>query len=158
MLQDFLLPVLASQQSDSYLEYSTQSGRRKTLVGFEQNRFGWDHAEAAAYLMRDWKFPEELIACVLLHHQGLSVLANKSYGRTAAGAVAIAALMPDFFQQHPDGITELVRLEIAWPVFNLVEIAKRVEAIFLESAGKPGRQHITFLRRVQKSPVCGHAS
>ncbi|WP_166820259.1 HDOD domain-containing protein [Thalassoroseus pseudoceratinae] len=155
MLQDFILPILTSQEADVYLDFSVQDGPRKPLSKFEHDRFGWDHAEAAAYLMRDWDFPEELIACVLLHHQGLATLANKSYGRTAAGAVAIAALMPDFFQQQPDGITELVRLEIAWPEFNLLEIAERVESVFHESAGADGRQHITFFRRVQKSPVCG---
>ena len=155
MLQDFLLPALTSQECETYLDFSVQNKPRKSLSAFERHVFGWDHAEAAAYLMREWSFPEDLIACVLLHHQGLAALANKSYGRTAVGAVAIAALMPDFFHQHPDGLTELVRLEIAWPVLNLVELAERVEILFHETAGADGRQHITFLHRVQKSPVCG---
>ncbi len=155
MLQDFLLPILTSQECETYLDFSVQSKPRKSLPNFERDRLGWDHAEAAAYLMREWNFPEDLIACVVLHHQGLAALANKHYGRTAVGAVAIAALMPDFFHQNPDGLTELVRLEIAWPVLNLVEVAERVEDLFYETAGADGRQHITFFHRVQKSPVCG---
>ncbi len=71
------------------------------LTAFEQETWGWDHALAAGQIMVNWQFPDDLIGCVLYHHQGLEILSDPSLGRTALGAVALAGLLPDFFSKPP---------------------------------------------------------
>lgn len=146
MLQDCLLPALSNELYEPYLEFlgrSPHSMRR--LVEFELERYGWTHAEAAAAVMRNWGFPDDLVCCVALHHRGLSLLTDPDFGRTSAAAVAVAALMPCALRQVPDGMDELQRLEQAWPAFRLDGISRQVEAEYQQLA--PGQSNPFSFRR-----------
>lgn len=77
MLQDFLLPVLTTALFEQYTDYVDQQQRTPQLLcSYEQKRFGWDHATAAAQVALQWGFPDELICCLYLHHQGLALAAG----------------------------------------------------------------------------------
>lgn len=151
MLQDFLLPVLTNELVESYVHFANQDRQQAlTLSQFEDNQWGWDHALATGQLMVDWKFPDDLVCCVLHHHQGLDILSNPQLGRSAAAAVAIAGLLPDFFHQVPQGLDRLIKLDIAWPAFQLAERLHRVSREFEESERTDGANHMTFLKRYEK--------
>ena len=135
MLQDFLVPVLTNELDQHYLQYlKQQQSAPVELAHFEQQVFGWNHAEAGARVMFDLQFPDDLVCCVLLHHHGLPILADKDLGRTAATAVALAALMPDSLRQVPDGVEQLGKLDEIWKVFNLRKIADEVFEAHSEQA------------------------
>ncbi|MBW3543576.1 MAG: HDOD domain-containing protein [Planctomycetes bacterium] len=80
------------------------------LVDFEAARFGWNHAVAAGWLVHSWKLPDELVCCLVFHHQWSRVIADPTLGRTSAAAVAISALLPDPLLQEPQGVANLKAL------------------------------------------------
>ncbi len=147
MLQDFLLPTLSSERLDQYVAFGEQQDREPgDLVVFEKQVFGWDHALAAARMAHDWGLPAQLVCCIGMHHQGLEMLRHPELARTPVAAVAIGALMPEPFRQHPGGFELLDRLDAAWPKFDLVEFGERVAEDFAEfSNGAEGTS--AFARR-----------
>ena len=150
LLQDCLLPVLSNEMADFYLSYLSQDdGQRIGLVEFEQQHLGWDHTIATAQLLDVWGFSADLICCVRLHHMGLPALQDEVLGRTAAAAVAVAALMPDPLRQTPTGLQQLISLDGIWPQLNLAEVAGRV-ADGLKELTPLASQHITLERRLER--------
>jgi HD-like signal output (HDOD) protein len=131
MLQDFLLPLLSDEMPEKYGQFlDRQSKTPGDFAALEQEAFGWNHAFAAGNLMWDWGFPDDLICAVLLHHRGLSILADKDLAKTAVAAVNIASLLPDPWNQAPGGVDLLTRLAARWPALDLPAIAERVEPVF----------------------------
>ncbi len=152
MLQDFLLPILTSESLETYLDFTTQQETSPVnLYEFEQQVFGWDHALAAAYVMRDWGFPDDLICCVAMHNKGLFILKDAQLASTCVAAVALAGLMPDALRQTPDGLDQLIRLEKAWPKFNLLKIASQVENDFHESSPSSAANWFSLRHRSEKA-------
>ena len=91
MLQDFLLPILSRELFDQYLQFTvSQDSTPCILSSYELEHFSWNHCEAAAHVMLDWSFPDDLICSVYLHHEGLKILTDDKLGRTPAAAVAVA--------------------------------------------------------------------
>jgi serine/threonine-protein kinase len=128
LLQDYLIPVVTNDLDAAYLEFiQTRDRQPANICEFEQHKFGWDHALAGACLALRWKLPEDLVCCILFHHQGLRILTNPQLGRTAAAAVAIAALLPDQLRQCYQGLEQLLLLETKWPAFRLEELAEQVD-------------------------------
>ena len=124
LLHDLLLPVLTDAYSDDYRKFDH---REEDLVDFEQKHFGWTHAALLARLMHDWGFPDELTACVALHHETDRVLGDPALSRSTAAAVVIAALLPDAMQQSPQGVDRLLTLQDQYPRFVCLDVAARVE-------------------------------
>lgn len=150
LLQDFLLPVLGNELSDIYLEHlQADSTTRPPLVQLERKRLGWDHAQAAAALLLGWGLPDDLVCCVALHHQGLTVLHDQILGRTAVAAIAVAALIPDPLRQTSDGLEQLVMLDAIWPKLRLTETAAHVAAQLAELTPLSA-QHATLSRRLER--------
>ncbi len=149
MLQDFLLPLITNQMLDDYLEFTGNRDSFTNLVAFERQKFGWDHAEAAAQVMYSWEFPDELICCVYFHHHGLKILKDEKLGKTSAAAVAISSLIPDALRQETDSLQKLIDLEKEWDELELLPIAERVNAEFEEMSD--ARNHFTFLRVYQNA-------
>lgn len=134
LLQDFLLPVLSSELYEPYVAFVDQRPQQpESLCDFEQQKFGWNHAVAAACLAHRWKLPDELVCCILFHHHGLQVLADPKLARSPIGAVALSALLPDQLRQQFFGLEQLVMLQRKWPAFQLEEMVKKVDAEHSES-------------------------
>jgi len=158
MLHDFLLPLLCNELFDRYFAFAqTPENVRRPLSDYERQVQGWDHGLAAAQVMIDWSFPDDLICCVLLHHGGLSVLSDPEVGRSAAAAVAVAGLMPDVLHQPGDGLAELMKLEQVWPQLHLTELAGKVQTQ-LEAASAQADRHFSLARRLEKAQVAQAAT
>ena len=69
LLQDMAILVLAEQVAgyDEVLR-GWYEGAVPELTVVEQDRFGWDHAEIAAGMCREWSFPEGLADAIGSHH------------------------------------------------------------------------------------------
>ncbi len=124
LLQDFMLPMLTEAFHTEYLELWNKG---RELVEEEERRFGWNHAFVAAGLMRDWGFPDELVACVLLHHDATRVVADASLRETAVGATVAAASLPESLHQSPAGFETLLELQKELPGFCFLTIASDVD-------------------------------
>ena len=64
LLQDMAIPLLAKELPQEYLALLTSRSDGARLSDLEQQRFGWNHASAAARMARSWKMPESF-ACLL---------------------------------------------------------------------------------------------
>jgi len=124
LLQDFLLPFLTEAFYSDYVEVLKQ---KQELTESEQNHFGWDHAQIAAGVMHDWHFPDELVACVLLHHDARRVISDAVLRETTVGASVAAASLPDSLCQSPAGFETLLELQDVLPNFRILEIAHSVD-------------------------------
>jgi hypothetical protein len=65
----------------------------------EREVFGWDHAEAAAALVRNWRLPEEF-AVLIERHPNLDALLSSTPPLRDAAAVALASLLPSCRDQQ----------------------------------------------------------
>lgn len=151
LMQDYLLPILTNELFDAYVDFfNTREKEPINMWDFERAAFGWDHALAGACLARGWKFPDELVACILYHHHGLHLLAHPQLGQSAAAAVALSGLLPDQLRQCHQGLSLLLLLEQKWPAFKLQEIAAAVDAQRAEM-GMGVQNHFPLSRRCQQT-------
>ncbi len=94
LLQDMAIPILLKQLPEQYETMIQRRGREcLRLSQLEQELFGWDHAQAAAALVRNWRLPEEF-AKLIERHANFDELINCNPPRLDAACVALAALLP----------------------------------------------------------------
>jgi len=96
LLQDMALPILLSQWSTHYLpivELAERSSR--ALVDVEQEQLSWDHAQAGAWMARNWALPDVLACCIGLHHATLDEIRALEFEKTPIAAVAVASHLPN---------------------------------------------------------------
>lgn len=150
MLQDFLLPILSKELFDLYLQFTINQDSNPCLIKeYERRHFSWDHCEAAANVMLDWSFPDDLICAVYLHHEGLKLLTDSELGQTTAAAVAVASLIPDPLRQDPNGLDQLLQLNEAWEEFNLFEIAEQIDCELREES-TAASNYLSLKNRLEK--------
>lgn len=126
LLQDFLLPLLTEA---FYSDYVRLFEKEPELVEKERGQFGWDHAEIAAGLMHDWGFPDELVACVLLHHDAERIGLDVDVRESCVSAAIAAASLPESLCQSPQGIETLLFLEEMLPEFHFSEVTNVVDEL-----------------------------
>ena len=90
LLQDMAIPVLAKEMPDKYVALLQESnGDGCRLIELEENRFGWNHAQAAGKMALQWNLPENITTLIASH----SVL---SFSPTTMlpSIVALSAILP----------------------------------------------------------------
>ncbi len=94
LLQDIAIPILLKNLPEQYGDLVNRRNKeRLRLSSLEREVFGWDHAEAAAALCRNWKLPEEF-AVLVERHTAVDELLNAKPPKRDAACVAVAALLP----------------------------------------------------------------
>ncbi len=100
LLQDMAIPLLLKELPGVYEGLITRQGTELLrLSQLEREVFGWDHAEAAAALARNWRLPEEF-AVLIERHPDFNALMNGRTPLRDAACVALAALLPSCRQQE----------------------------------------------------------
>lgn len=96
LLQDMAVPLLAKEAPDAYntlFGARSNSNNRVRLSMLEQRVFGWDHAEAAGMMVRNWSLPETF-ADLIESHLAIEQLASQVTLEPNRLAVALSALLP----------------------------------------------------------------
>lgn len=94
LLQDIAIPMLLKSLPEQYEQLiQRRSADKMRLSSLERELFGWDHAEAAAALVRSWHLPEEF-AVLIERHPSLEELLSTNPPKLDASCVALAALLP----------------------------------------------------------------
>lgn len=94
LLQDMAIPLLLKELPEHYEQLINRRVTEKVrLSHLEQEIFGWDHAQAAAALVRNWRMPEEF-AVLIERHPKLDELLGSRPPLVDAACVALAALLP----------------------------------------------------------------
>lgn len=94
LLQDMAIPFLLKALPSQYERLlERRANERLRLSSLEREMFGWDHAQAAAHLCRQWHLPEDF-ANLIERHPSLNELLSGNKPQIAAACVALAALLP----------------------------------------------------------------
>jgi HD-like signal output (HDOD) protein len=102
LLQDMAIPLLLKELPEQYEPLIERRGsERIRLSVLERRAFGWDHAQAAAALVRNWRLPEEFAVLIERHPNLNDLLVNEPSSLDAA-CVALASLLPACQDQHWD--------------------------------------------------------
>lgn len=94
LLQDMAIPLLLQQLPEHYEALVRRRAEEcRRLSDLERELFGWDHAEAAAGLARNWNLPDTF-AELIEHHTHLAALLAEGEAKQGAACVALASLLP----------------------------------------------------------------
>lgn len=108
LLQDMAIPLLLKAMPEQYERLvERRTKERVRLSSLEQEVFGWDHAQAAAALCRNWRLPEEF-AILIERHPSLNELLDGSKPRIDAACVALASLLPSCRDEQWDDEEEFL--------------------------------------------------
>ncbi|MEJ1497720.1 MAG: HDOD domain-containing protein [Candidatus Sedimenticola sp. (ex Thyasira tokunagai)] len=120
LLADIALPVLLTSWSEYYQPVVRRwRGAGERLSRLERDSFQWDHAQAGAWILQDWGFPEELVCFVGLHNADGDTVREFELQESAALPVAVAAMAPGCL--NPDPVRARAMLEAAAREFQLTE-------------------------------------
>lgn len=94
LLQDMAIPLLLKALPEHYEPLiERRASERVRLSCLEKELFGWDHAQAAAALCRNWKLPEEF-SVLIERHPNVEELLDGNPRQRDAACVAVASLLP----------------------------------------------------------------
>ena len=95
LLQDMALPILLGKWSSHYLPTVELAERsERPLEEVEDEQLSWNHAEAGAWMARNWALPDVLVCCVGLHHAPLENIREMLLDATPIVAVAVSSRLP----------------------------------------------------------------
>ena len=113
LLSDVAIPILLSVWSDYYTPVVAEwLNTPKRLSQIEREHFGWDHAQAGAWIVRSWRFPDEFVCYIGTHNLTMSELAALELERTIAVPIAIAAQSASVLKPDIARLSELYRLSV----------------------------------------------
>ena len=108
LLQDMAIPLLLKALPEEYEGLVERRGKERIrLSTLEKELFGWDHAQAAAALCRNWRLPEEF-AVLIERHPALDELLDGPTPRIDAACVALASLLPSCRDEQWDDESEFI--------------------------------------------------
>ena len=95
LLADVAIPVLLCAWRDYYRPIMRQWKRKGArLSRIEREHFGWDHAQAGAFILQSWEFPEEMVAYTGAHNLTWKKICRLDLADTLVAPVAAATYLP----------------------------------------------------------------
>lgn len=152
LLQDFMLPVLTNAVDDAYLEY-LELESPPSLVEWEEEKFGWNHASLAACMAHRWHLSDDLVCSIFYHHQMEVPLLSPAPEVFNLFPVTMAALLPDQMKQVPDGMTKLLDAHAKSQCFDLLPLCEAVDnelQEFCDPADRPSKLKPMVERAVEE--------
>ena len=108
LLSDIAIPVLLSIWSEYYQPIVKEwLNSPKRLSQIERQHFGWDHAQAGAWIVRSWKFPDEIVCYIGAHSLSKAEITAHDLDRTIAVPLAIAAQCASVLQPDANRMNNL---------------------------------------------------
>jgi HD-like signal output (HDOD) protein len=110
LMADIALPVLLVIWPDLYgpvvKRWATQP---ESLSALERRAFGWDHAQAGAWVMDNWGLPAEMVSFVGLHNLEPEQVREFDLADTIALPISVASLLPSVMHPYPARAQRFVR-------------------------------------------------
>ncbi len=95
LLADLALPVLLNGWPKYYTPvFAEYLNGNRSLAEIERQHFGWDHAQAGAWILQSWGLPDEVVCCLAFHAQSRSELRKIGLDDTLVAPMAVASLLP----------------------------------------------------------------
>jgi len=100
LLADVAVPILLSAWDEYYHPLVGRwSGSPDRLSRLERQAFSWDHAQASAWILQSWNFPEQMVALVGTHNLGPKALDDLELTGTVALPLSLASLTPSILRE-----------------------------------------------------------
>jgi HD-like signal output (HDOD) protein len=108
LLADLAIPVLLRPVVDEW----NQSASHLSVI--ERDHFGWDHAQAGAWIIQSWEFPEEMVCYLGLHNIAVDKIKEAGLEDTIVVPMAIAAMVPSVLKPDPAFSKRIFEEAIEW--------------------------------------------
>ncbi len=101
LIADVALPVLLTKWTEYYrpVVQEWMEGDRR-LSQIENSHFGWNHAQAGAWILQTWNFPEQLVCFVGIHNSDPQLIDELQLEGTIALPLMVASLLPASLHQQ----------------------------------------------------------
>ncbi len=136
LLADLAIPILLCVWKDYYkpvIEEWNQSARR--LSEIEREHFGWDHAQAGAWIIQSWEFPEEMVCYLGLHNISMEKIKESGLEDTIVVPMAVAAMTPSILKPDAKLSTVTFQSAVEWLAIDSREFAECITEV-KESMGE----------------------
>ena len=134
MLADISIPVLLTAWEEKYLPVFAQwQGDVLELAHLERDMVGWDHAQASAWILRKWEFPEDLVTVAGAHNLDAEQIRKDGLSDTLALPVMCASLLPSSLKPCRDRMRNMIRVtrkEAKLPSSEWPEVYEEVDLSF----------------------------
>ncbi len=130
LIADVALPMLLNNWSEYYRPVVREwhsCGER--LSEIEHRHFGWNHAQAGAWILHRWKFPEQLICFVGIHNSRPELAAELELEQTIALPLMIASMLPSSLPRMDERASAFVDAAMTWFSFAPDELAGLMEDV-----------------------------
>lgn len=136
LLADVALPVLLCAWREYYepvIEEWKQTPRR--LSEIEREHFGWDHAQAGAWIVQSWGFPEEFVCYIGAHNLSWEKICEHGLEDSVVAPMAVAAISSSVLKSDPQRSDSVFGAAADWlsmtgPEF--VDCLNEVKVSFME--------------------------
>jgi len=156
LLADVAVPVLIRCWEEEYepvlQQWAAGEGR---LDEIERETFKWDHAQAGAWILRKWNFPESMVDLVAAHTLSLDEVEEMEIADTLALPMAVASqgpsvLLPDVMRakRMMDAATRafgLSQSDLRQLVFTLQVELEESRELFEIDAAKTFNQFMAYI-------------
>ncbi|MBU0742463.1 HDOD domain-containing protein [bacterium] len=111
MLADISIPVLLTAWEEKYLPvFAKWQGNIMELAQLERHDVGWDHAQASAWILHKWEFPEALVCAAGAHNMDAGQLRASGFGETLAVQVMCASHLPSSLRPSRGRMRNMIRV------------------------------------------------
>ncbi len=140
LLQDIALPILLTEWFDVYQRaYKKWQGSGKRLSDIEKKELSWDHAQAGAWIAKNWKLPEILILSIALHVSSAEELIKLRLQDTPIALASLSSEIPSVLKERHDFSPLLEKAKaLGIKPQSLIKAAEKSEDIFLDTASGLG--------------------
>ena len=128
LIADVALPVLLTSWTEYYhpvVEECQTSGKR--LSEIEQKHFGWTHAQAGAWILQHWHFPEQLICFVGIHNASPDCISDLHLENTVALPLIVASQLPSSLHNETDKVPLFIQQAMASFSLSADELAAIID-------------------------------
>lgn len=100
LISDIALPVLLSIWGEYYTPIIMDwMDSPKHLSELEREQFGWDHAQASAWIVQSWGFPDELVCYISAHNLTMDKIQDLELEDTIVVPMMVAAQASSILKQ-----------------------------------------------------------
>ncbi|MBU0742464.1 HDOD domain-containing protein [bacterium] len=140
LVADVAVPVLLTTWRDYYepILKNWRSGQHN-LARLERDAYGWDHAQASAWILQKWDFPEKLVCLVGAHTLTRDEIKEYGMDDSVADCLAVASQLPSSLARDHSRCDRMIELaghalalpQDAWPgIYD--EVRQNFEAVYAQ--------------------------
>jgi len=140
LVADVAIPVLLTTWREYYepILKNWRSGRQR-LASLERDAYSWDHAQASAWILQRWDFPERLVCLVGAHSLGDAEIKEYGMEDSVAGCISVASRLPSCLVRDHGRCERLIEHASSdlglrredWPAIY-DEVLRKFEAVYAQ--------------------------